>query len=116
MPRLSSAKVSSTKMEPAKMNMERWSAIESPLKSAPELKANYRRAFPDNSYAGVESLRNEMESLIVSRERAGDVTEKIAVEDATILLAREDDSRKTPTLAKDLIRDQQRNVTTLIED
>jgi serine/threonine protein kinase len=100
----------------AMMNMEKWHAIESLVESALELKADDRRAFLDKACAGDKSLRSEVESLLALRERAGDATDKIVVEEGAILLAREGELRKTLTLDKDSTRDRRPDATTLIED
>jgi len=69
------------------MTPDRWKRIEDLLHSALEHKPAERAAFLDESCAGDESLRKELESLLESNEQISSFLKSPAVEDAAELLA-----------------------------
>jgi serine/threonine protein kinase len=80
------------------MSAERWQEIEKLYHAARECDASQRAAFLDQSCAGDEELRGEVESLLASDARAGDfldplalkvVADEIAAEQDQSLLGRE---------------------------
>lgn len=68
------------------MNAERWNVIKVIFGKALELEADRRPAFLDESCRDDPSLRNEVETLIASHEKAGDFIEKPLCESAPELL------------------------------
>ena len=60
------------------MNPERWQKIESVFQKALDADSGHRASVLENSCAGDESLRVEVESLLAQYENAGDFIERPA--------------------------------------
>jgi len=103
-------------MNLAKMNPERWREIKPLLESALELDAGDRRSFLDETCAGDESLRREVESYIAAHEQAGDFMEKPAFEEAARMLAEERVAQETAHIYETPTEARPHNATTLIDD
>ncbi len=58
------------------MKPERWHQIDKILEAALEQEESERSAFLDEACAGDESLRKEVESLLLAHNRAGDFMEE----------------------------------------
>jgi len=110
------AKMNPDRMSPAKMSSERWREIKPLLESALELDAGDRRAFLDETCAGDESLRREVESLIAAHEQAGDFMEKPAFEEAARMLAEERVAQETAHIYETSTEERPHNAATLIDD
>src|SRR5688572_29453048 len=74
------------------MNRERWQQIKSLLQSALEYKPGERTAFLDEACQGDDSLRQQIDSLIVSHEQAGGFIDSPAFEVMANSLGDETDS------------------------
>jgi hypothetical protein len=103
-------------MKAARMSPERWREIKPLLELALELDAGDRRAFLDETCAGDESLRREVESLIAAHEQAGDFMEKSAFEEAARMLAEERVAQETTHIYETSPEERPHNVPTLIDD
>src|SRR5215218_2628618 len=72
------------------MDRERWQKVDRVFKSALELPSGERAAFVEHACGGDEGLRAEVLSL-VEHDREASLLERPAVEEATRLLAEEDE-------------------------
>jgi serine/threonine protein kinase len=103
-------------MNRARMNPERWREIKPLLESALELDVGDRRAFLDETCAGDQSLKCEVESLIAAHERAGDFMETPAFEEAARMLAEERIAQETTHIYETSSEEKPHNAPTLIDD
>ena len=70
------------------MEPERWQEIDQLLEAALEQEESQRAAFLEEACAGDETLRQEVETLLVAHDQVGDFIETPALEVAAWKLAK----------------------------